>query len=266
VALANFLVYLFKGKKQLLLFPPDWRWLGRQGATHKGHVVSDIKFKYSIDRIRSQFSKDELIDSLKQFSRIRNDSPFGMRDYDSWSYRRASSDTIRRYFGTWGKALQSAEIRTGRGHKLDPKEMVIAFKTCWRQCGAVPRVSQLEAFLDKNKCPFRYKSYLNFWGGLGKLASLVVQVERGEVAESKLYERQKTKAVLNRAIPLKLRYAVLKRDEKRCVKCGANPESDKSTKLQVDHITPVSKGGRSEMGNLQTLCFACNQGKKDRDD
>ncbi len=32
-------------------------------------------------------------------------------------------------------------------------------------------------------------------------------------------------------------------------------------KLHVDHIKPVSRGGKSVMSNLQTLCEDCNCGK-----
>ncbi|MBR2352886.1 MAG: HNH endonuclease, partial [Clostridia bacterium] len=32
-------------------------------------------------------------------------------------------------------------------------------------------------------------------------------------------------------------------------------------KLEVDHIIPVSKGGKSTLDNLQTLCERCNRGK-----
>jgi 5-methylcytosine-specific restriction endonuclease McrA len=39
-----------------------------------------------------------------------------------------------------------------------------------------------------------------------------------------------------------------------------------SVTLHIDHIVPVSKGGASEMDNLQTLCFDCNEGKKNQDD
>ena len=45
----------------------------------------------------------------------------------------------------------------------------------------------------------------------------------------------------------------------RCMKCGG------MDRLELDHVVPVSKGGRHEYENFQTLCKRCNSGKKDRD-
>ena len=59
-----------------------------------------------------------------------------------------------------------------------------------------------------------------------------------------------------------LRYDVLRRDGYRCRICGAS--SSDGAKLEVDHIIPVSKGGKTEMSNLQTLCMRCNRGKRDK--
>jgi hypothetical protein len=58
-----------------------------------------------------------------------------------------------------------------------------------------------------------------------------------------------------------LRFRVLKRD-RRCVLCGNGPAD---APLQVDHITPRSKGGTNDLSNLQTLCAPCNRGKSNRD-
>lgn len=44
-----------------------------------------------------------------------------------------------------------------------------------------------------------------------------------------------------------------------CVRCGRGKED--GVKLHVDHIVPVSRGGKSVMDNLQTLCEDCNYGK-----
>ena len=59
-----------------------------------------------------------------------------------------------------------------------------------------------------------------------------------------------------------LRYRVLERDGFCCQICGSKRID--GIKLEVDHIVPISKGGRTELNNLQTLCERCNRGKSNR--
>ncbi|MCK6123928.1 HNH endonuclease [Microbacterium sp. EYE_5] len=59
----------------------------------------------------------------------------------------------------------------------------------------------------------------------------------------------------------KMRIDVLQRDGRRCRACGAT--ADDAT-LHIDHIIPVSRGGLTEMSNLQVLCQSCNLGKSNR--
>lgn len=70
------------------------------------------------------------------------------------------------------------------------------------------------------------------------------------------YERSK----MNNSV----RYDILKRDRFKCVICGRSAKD--GVKLHVDHIIPVSKGGKTEYSNLRTLCDACNFGKRDKYD
>ena len=53
----------------------------------------------------------------------------------------------------------------------------------------------------------------------------------------------------------KMRFLIYKRDGYKCRKCGV---SDKYAPLEIDHIIPISKGGKSTYDNLQTLCHKCN--------
>lgn len=222
-------------------------------------------FHYEIDRVRSPFSKAALIASLKEYARVHNAESFGMRDYNAWRGKVANAETIRVRFGTWGMALQAAGFRVVRGHKLDPRAMVSAFRECWKEQGSVPTLRQLESFLERHNHPFRVKTYSKFFGGLGVLAKRVVEVQEGRLAEAELYRPRKRQQPRHRAVSLKLRTAVLKRDGHRCVKCGADPSRDRAVRLEVDHIVPVARGGASTLENLQTLCWSCNQGKKDGD-
>ena len=61
----------------------------------------------------------------------------------------------------------------------------------------------------------------------------------------------------------RLRFEVLVRDKFTCRFCGASPNKDPAVTLHIDHIMPWSKGGKTTLSNLQTLCSTCNLGKSD---
>lgn len=91
-----------------------------------------------------------------------------------------------------------------------------------------------------------YYDFLNEYSTLkekNELYEINSRVERAKMSES-------------------LRYDILKRDNYKCQICGASAKD--GAKLQVDHIIPVSKGGKTETNNLQTLCSRCNIGKSNK--
>lgn len=59
----------------------------------------------------------------------------------------------------------------------------------------------------------------------------------------------------------KLRFEIFERDGYKCRYCGRGEDE---CKLEVDHIKPISKGGKSTYDNLQTLCEDCNKQKDDK--
>lgn len=52
--------------------------------------------------------------------------------------------------------------------------------------------------------------------------------------------------------------ALCKKYNNRCLCCG------KRRKLTADHVIPVSKGGTSNIENIQPLCGPCNSSKRDK--
>jgi diadenosine tetraphosphate (Ap4A) HIT family hydrolase len=60
-----------------------------------------------------------------------------------------------------------------------------------------------------------------------------------------------------------LRYQVLREANGRCALCGITKD-DKP--LDIDHIIPKAKGGKTVYENLQVLCSTCNRTKRDTDD
>ena len=60
-----------------------------------------------------------------------------------------------------------------------------------------------------------------------------------------------------------LKKAILERDSYTCQNCGNSIYKEPNLLLEIDHIVPVSKGGKTEPDNLQTLCWRCNRSKSD---
>lgn len=59
-------------------------------------------------------------------------------------------------------------------------------------------------------------------------------------------------------VSLKLRFSIYERDNYCCKKCGKHGYK---SELEIDHIVPISRGGKTTYDNLQTLCHDCNYSK-----
>ena len=65
----------------------------------------------------------------------------------------------------------------------------------------------------------------------------------------------------NRNLSDKLRERLLIEAKGRCALCGRTKNEDQ---LEIDHIQPVSKGGKTIYENLQVLCKKCNATKSNK--
>lgn len=60
----------------------------------------------------------------------------------------------------------------------------------------------------------------------------------------------------------KLREKIMQRDNYTCQICGKYMPDEVG--LQVDHIIPIAKGGKTVVSNLRVLCSKCNGSKHDK--
>jgi hypothetical protein len=113
------------------------------------------------------------------------------------------------------------------------------------------------------------------FGEYPRLQTMVVEILAGNDPRCncrffpplKKYEHEAPPAFLQKAaerarMTPALRYEIIRRDGYRCRACGFSVQD--GARLHVDHIYPVSKGGKTERENLQTLCSSCNIGKRDQ--
>lgn len=210
----------------------------------------------------TKFTKNEILVDLQAFAKHCRKNSFTTRDYDKWKSRRITSGSITKIFGSWSKAMQEAGLKSTKTQKYNNEELIETYKNCWIEQKSEPTRQQLTDYLKRINSPFTIKSYTHYFGSLGRLADRIIDHQNGKISKEQLLEKYKQSRI-RKPIPSKLRYSIIKRDNFLCVLCGASPRKDNKITLEVDHLTPVAKGGTDDPENLRTLCQACNQGKKD---
>ena len=101
----------------------------------------------------------------------------------------------------------------------------------------------------------KYKDYSIFDVATSYGKFVAEQEKQQEQEASKEYQKKQERAKMTDS----LRYDIMRRDGFRCVLCGRS--AGDGVELEVDHITPISRGGKTEKSNLRTLCKSCNRGK-----
>lgn len=177
------------------------------------------------------------------------------------------------------------------GMKMQHIYQPIMIRTLLEHDGTATVRSIAEQFLQKDESQIEY--YMQITKSMpGKVLSRhgIVRYESGRFflnIDRRLTQRQKQELIsmcknkvenyetargkhiwLHRAkdaayVPGSLRYEVLKKAKFRCELCGILA-FEKA--LDVDHIVPRNKGGKTFAENLQALCYTCNAQKRDLDD
>lgn len=167
--------------------------------------------------------------------------------------------TVIRRFGGWNAAIEAADLNITVERNIENEVLFEALFELWVSLGRQPSYSEVA----QPHCKFHVTTYERRFGSWrNALEAFVTYTNETSksVAEKETLTQTKSRKT-SRSINLRLRFAVLQRDNFTCCGCGRSPATTLGLKLQVDHIEPWSKGGETELENLQTLCEDCNQGK-----
>lgn len=141
------------------------------------------------------------------------------------------------------------------------RKLFTEMERIWRALGHRPSKTEWEA----SNANIHYNTYRRRFGGWVNACVKFIEHQMGGSlkSEESAPPTATITAAAKRQIPLGLRLKVLDRDGYACILCGKTPALHRGVILHVDHRQPFAKGGKTELGNLQTLCSDCNLGKGD---
>lgn len=216
-------------------------------------------FRFDVRANRTRLTDGDLIAALQGAAETLGESYFPSTQYDALPGTRPHSSTIIDRLGSWKKALALIGISGARERRHSPDQLIDNLERVWKERGHPPGKRQIAMLGDR----ISESPYKRHWGSVRAACEALAAFHEGKLSRAQLLAGS-VDGPVRTTIPLKDRWAVLKRDKYRCTTCGASPSSDHAVELEVDHITPVAKGGGNTIENLQTLCRKCNQGKKHR--
>jgi hypothetical protein len=240
---------------------------------------------FNLQRKRlNEMSKEKMLSELEKAAKHFNYIEFSLREFNKIA--EISASPIKKHFGSWRNGLDALRKHLQqKGLDLSPrphapqrvysdKDLFDEMERIWKKVSQRPSCTEWEISEPK----ISHNCYRQRFGGWVNACTKFIEYKMGKeilADDLVLPEREDSKTQLkvktnykkenSRNVSLALRLKVLSRDNFRCVFCGKSPATDIGTKLHIDHIKPFSKGGKSRLENLQTLCEECNLGKSDND-
>jgi Homing endonuclease associated repeat/HNH endonuclease len=216
--------------------------------------------KFELKPYNRNTPDQELLDDLKRVAKGFTSDKITKSDYDKKG--KFSSGTIEKRFGNWNKALEKAGLELTLKHNLSDIELFQNIEEVWIQLGRQPLYDEMKSPLSK----YSTRPYERKFGTWRKsLESFVEYINSDDdktiepIAE---YKEQKNEQIIKhktKRLPSeRLKVQVLMRDGNKCRLCGITVTGDN---IHFDHILAWSRGGETELKNLQVLCSTHNLAK-----
>ncbi len=260
----------------------------RFGSWEKALIAAGLGHKYFgtkiTDKMRNSraryLTNDDILKELQRIAKLLNKETVSIEDVKSHS-NIIHPGIVNSRFGSWVAGMEKAGLKVSEKYNraYSDEEYFENLLNVWIQHGRQPFSKEMDSEPSKISSG-GYKKHFGSWHKA--LQAFVVRMNQDESKVGKSHEKEqksdevdskpivipKIKSSIfvedRREIGLGLRYKILSRDKFKCVRCGTSPSTDHSCRLHVDHIVPFSKGGKTTLENLQTLCEKCNLGKGNR--
>ena len=215
--------------------------------------------KFEIKYPNKNVAENDIVEDIKRVAGKLKKNTVTQDEYDEYGV--FCHNTVYRKIGSWPKALEMAGLqKSNTGTIISNEELFRNLQEVWIKLGRQPKYGEIIKPLSE----YHVATYERRFGGwikaLESFAKYIDEESEARINELGVQDDYKNRRT-NRSINLRLRFKVMKRDRFKCCMCGRTPANENDITLEVDHIKPWSKGGETEIDNLQTLCNLCNQGK-----
>lgn len=158
----------------------------------------------------------------------------------------------RRHTTSTSNALNEYRILIKQGHLVSPEDTNENYKTIYS--------------FYKKKYPIRCLFIKKYSFNQDSTYKVILFNKSVYTVHSWTWERIKgfNPELERRLMTSALRLEIKKRDNYTCQYCKKYMPNDRPGEIHIDHIRPVSKGGKSTKANLQVLCASCNLEKSDK--
>ncbi len=226
-----------------------------------------------------RMSDAELLDALRAAARRKQTRVLRVQDLDQACP--IGYHVVARRFGSWAKALALAGLVQHRsGRRYGERACFENLRALWLHYGRPPRYAEtmrppsrvgMRAYVHRfgtwRKALQAFVAWANGGAAAAQAAGDVAREAAAPAAPCLAKDegggRRKPALPVQdrRHVPLALRFQVLRRDRYACRACGDSPVKNKRCTLEVDHVRPFARGGKTVIENLRTLCKRCNLGK-----
>lgn len=213
---------------------------------------------FEFEDTKPSITNEDLLADLRRVATSLGTSVLTQRAYSKGG--RYSTTVIKKRFGKWNTAVTAAGFAVGSEQRIPVDELFDNLREVWMKLGRQPRKREMLSPFSR----YTHNPYVRLFGGwVNAMRAFTRTVNETESEAGPVKNSPARDGRGPREPSLRLRFLVMRRDNFKCVLCGRTPATDPATELHIDHTVAWSKEGRTEMGNLRTLCSRCNLGKAD---
>jgi len=216
--------------------------------------------KFELKDFNRNVPDKDLLNDLKDIAQKLEVNKLSSRQYEA-NGGKYTSGTIARRFNSWNNALEKAGLSIVLWRNVSKEELFENLENVWIRLGRQPVYRDMKMPISK----YSADQYITKFGGWRKALEEFVEfintesnhleeIEDEVIKKKEVEYRHKTKRLPSE----RLKVQVLMRDGNICRLCGVTLTGDN---IHFDHIIPWSKGGETELGNLQILCAKHNLAK-----